>query len=169
MADATIRIDVTGTNKVALRFAEFPEDLRAALRQEIEALANELGARVVAAAPRKTGRLQSQVRVRLFDDANSIKGYVDIGGGTVNDIIKAATLEFGSTGDPIEYTPAPREDRRGWLGRFLAPQDAIQKKLRKSPNIAAHRFERGPLAEMQPEIAARLNAVVEAEIARANA
>ena len=49
-----------------------------------------------------------------------------------------------------------------------APMDVIVKAFPRTPNIAEHAFERGPLDEMRGEIESRLNGVIEAAVAKAN-
>lgn len=152
----TIRINVTGDNRVGLRFDEFPDELYQGLRAEIEALSSELFARVQAATPDLTGALRSQERLRLFTDQNSIKGYVDIDGGSGSyAYAKAGGLEYGA------HKPAH-------VSAYSRPLDVMVSAYDRTPNIEEHAFERGPLEAMQPEIISRLNAVVEQAVAMVN-
>jgi hypothetical protein len=163
----SIHISLTGDRQVGLRFEEFPDVLYEDLRQAITALADELFARVVAATPSKTGELRSQERVRVFADENRIAGYVDIGDGTINDLRKAGALEYGAHKETSVKSHSRKLDHV--FDRALsAPMDVIVEAYTRTPNIAATRFERGPLAAMQSEIITKLNAVVEKAVAGAN-
>jgi hypothetical protein len=165
----TVRIDVANARQVALRFDEFPNELYADLRAEIDKLAVELFARVQAATPDATGKLRSQERVRVFADPKRITGYVDIGtDGSRNDAVKAAALEYGSKGKPAKISAHSMQLDHVWSNRLNAPMTVMVKQYDRTPNIAERAFERGPLAQMQPEVASRLNAVVERAVAAAN-
>ena len=164
-----IRIDVTGDRQVGLRFEHFPDALYDELKAMIEELTAELFARVEAATPTATGRLRNQERVRIFTDPNHIKGYVDIAGqGGSQDFAKAGALEYGATRSTKVVAHKMKLDHL-WANRLNAPIIVLVEAHSRRPNIAEHAFERGPLETMQPEIIARLNAVVEAAAAEANA
>jgi hypothetical protein len=163
----SIKIGLTGDRQAGLRFEEFPDHLYEGLRQEIDALTNELFARVVAATPELTGDLRAHERVRIFTDENRITGYVDIGGTTAAEIKKAAALEYGAHKATSVKSHSMKLDH-AWGNALSAPMDVIVAAYSRTPNIAEHAFERGPLAEMRGEINARLNAVVERATAEAN-
>jgi hypothetical protein len=157
----------TGDRQAGLRFEEFPDELYEGLRLEIEALSLELFGRVEALTPSKTGQLRSQERVRQFADEKRIAGYIDIGDGTINDLKKAGALEYGAhkTGQVESHS---RKLDHVFDRALSAPMNVIVKAYPRTPNIATHAFERGPLAMMRGEIVERLNAVVEKSVAGAN-
>ena len=166
-----IHFDVTGTRQVGLRFDQFPDALHDDLRNTIDTLSKELFARVEAATPSLTGRLRSQERVRLFDDGSRITGYVDIAGegsGKGSDFAKAAALEYGAHQSAKVSAHAMKLDH-AWANMLAEPITVLVKAFTRKPNIAEHAFERGPLAEMQPEIIERLNAVIAKATQQANA
>ncbi len=157
---ADIRIDITGARQVGLRFEAFPDVLYDDLRREIDSLSTELFARVQAATPRRTGELLGQERLRLFTDANRITGYVDIAGAKGSqDFAKASALEYGAH-RPTKVEAHSMGLDHYWADKLAAPITVLVTAYSRTPDIAEHAFERGPLAEMQPEVAARLNAVV---------
>jgi hypothetical protein len=165
----SIRIDVKGDRQVGLRFEEFPDALYDQLRAEIDSLSAELYARVVAAAPRATGQLESQIRLRLFADKTRITGYVDIAGAKGSqDFAKAAALEYGAH-RPTKVSAHSMKLDHFWANKLAAPIEVLVAAFTRTPDIADHAFERGPLAEMQPEVQARLNAAVERAVVVANA
>ena len=170
MADM-IHFDVTGTRQVGLRFEAFPQGMHDDLRAAVEDLSAQLYASVFAATPDRTGRLRSQERVRLFDDPNRITGYIDIAGegsGKNSDFAKAAALEDGASGSTKVPTHTMKLDHY-WSNALAAPVTVVVEAYSRPSNLAAERFERGPLEAMQPEIIARLNAVVAKNTAEANA
>jgi len=168
MADF-IKIDITGVRRAGIRFDAFPDALYEDLRKEITALSAELLGRVEARTPDRTGRLRGQERVRVFADKDHIKGQVDVEGDKGSqDFAKAASLEYGAHGATKVGAHEMRLDHH-WAEKMAAAEMVIVQAYTRSANIAEVAFERGPLAEMQPEIVARLNAVVEKAAAEANA
>ena len=164
----TVKIGITGDNRVGLRFDEFPDEIYEGLVQEIDALSNELFARIEAATPSKTGALRSQERLRLFTDKDSIKGYVDIAGAAGSqDFAKAGALEYGAHRKANVSAHAMQLDH-AWANLLAAPVTVMVAAYDRTPDISEHAFERGPLAEMQGEIITRLNAVVDQTVARVN-
>jgi len=164
----TIRIDLAGERQVGLRFEEFPDALYDALRSEIDELTNELFGRVQAATPSRTGKLRSQERARLFTDKNRITGYIDIASDVGQDFAKAAALEYGAHRRTKVAAHSMKLDHF-WNQKLESPINVIAKAHPRTPNIAEVAFERGPLAGMQPQVVARLNAVVERAVGEANA
>jgi hypothetical protein len=163
----SVRIGLTGERQAGIRFEEFPDALYEELRQEIESLTRELFDRVVAGTPSKTGDLRSHERIRIFADKNRITGYVDIGDTTVNDLRKAAALEYGAHKETGVKSHSRKLDHV--FDRMLSsPMDVIVEAYTRTPNISEHAFERGPLGAMRGEIVERLNAVVEKTVAGAN-
>ena len=165
----SVRISVAGARQVGLRFEEFPDNLYADLQAEISALSIELFARVQAATPRRTGQLSSQERLRLFTDKARITGYVDIAGTKGSqDFAKAAALEYGAHA-PTKVRAHGMKLDHFWSLKLSAPIDVLVGAYMRTPDIDQHAFERGPLAQMGPEINTRLNAAVEKAVAEANA
>jgi len=166
----SIHIDVTGVRQVGVRFDEFPDALYEELRTEVDALSIELLARVEAATPELTGALRASERLRLFTDPNRITGYVDIEGPKVSGGIysKAAALEYGAHRSTKVKEHQMRLDHH-WRQLLAEPETVLVTAYPRTPDIEEYAFERGPLAEMQPEIIARLNAVVEKSVAETNA
>ena len=166
-----IRFDVKNARQVGLRFDQFPDQLREDLQKEVTALTRELYARVQAATPNRTGRLLSQERLRIFVDQNRITGYIDIDGegtGGSSDFAKAAALEYGAS-RPAKVSAHTMSLNHAWDRILASPIRVMVQAYTRPSNLAARMFERGPLAAMQPEIALRLNAAVEAAVAKANA
>lgn len=163
-----IHIDVKGDRQVGVRFDEFPDQLYADLRKEIESLTSELLARVQAATPSKTGALRSSERLRIFADPDRITGYVDIAGdkGT-QAFAKAGALEYGAHRSTKVSAHQMKLDH-AWSQKWAGPEMVLVGAYTRTPNIAEHRFERGPLGAMQGEIIERLNAVVEKRVAEVN-
>lgn len=164
-----IHVGISGDHAVGLRFDAFPDSLRGELLREINALANELLARVEAATPSLTGQLRSEERVRIFNDPDHIKGEVDIAGERGSqDFAKAAALEYGAHGPAKVRAHGMRLDH-AWAEKLNAPITVMVEAYTRTANILEAAFERGPLAQMAPEAIARLTAVVEKTVAEANA
>lgn len=170
MADA-VRINIAGDRQVGLRFEQFPDQLYDALRDEIDSLAHDLFSSVGARIPERTGRLRSQLRVRVFADKTKISGRVDIAGkgsGKNSDFAKAATLEYGSTGKKANVSAHDMKIDHYWSERLSRPITKMTKAYSRTPKVPEFAFERGALAGMQSEILNRLNAVVENAVQDAN-
>lgn len=164
-----LRIEVTGLRQVGLRFEEFPDNLYGELRTEIYGLTEELLGLVEGATPELSGKLRGQERMRVFADKDHIKGQVFIAGTKGSqDFAKAAALEYGAHNAAKVKAHRMRLDH-AWDVKLSAPEMVMVSAYSRTPNIEEHRFERGPLAEMQPEILERLNAVVAKGVAEANA
>lgn len=164
-----IRINITGDRQAGLKFEEFPDDLYEDLRREIDSLTHELFGLVQAATPSRTGELRSQERVRIFTDKNRITGYIDVAGKSGSqDFAKAGALEYGAHRKTKVSAHSMKLDHV-WGEMLNAPINVMVAAYERTPNIAEHAFERGPLAIMQPEILGRLNAAVEQAVAKANA
>lgn len=165
----SFKVDITGARRVGLRFEQFPDELYEALREEIEALTIELLERVKAATPDRTGRLRSQERMRLFADKDRITGYVDVAGARGSqDYAKAGALEYGAH-RPTKVDAHNMRLDHYWATKLSAPETVLVSAYTRTPHIEEFSFERGPLAAMAPEITERLNEIVEAEAAKANA
>lgn len=164
-----IRINITGDRQVGLRFEHFPDALYDDLRREINALSIELFALVEAATPERTGLLRSQERRRVFADNNRISARVDVAGeaGT-QDFAKAGALEYGAHRGMKVSAHSMRLDHL-WAEKLAWPLTVIVGAYNRTPDIEAYSYLRGPVAAMQPEVLTRLNAVVERNVAEANA
>lgn len=164
-----VRIDIAGDRQAGLRFEDFPDDLHDDLRGEIDALSRELLSRIEAAVPSKTGTLRSQVRLRMFDQEDRIRGYIDIDGRKGStDYAKAGALEYGSRGKPTKVSAHRMKLDHFWDHRLAAPTNVLVEAYERTPTIAEHSFMRGPLAAMRPEIVSRLTGVIERAVADAN-
>jgi hypothetical protein len=163
-------VGITGDHAVELRLDAFPDALYEALRDEIDALSQELFARVEAATPVKTGALRGAERVRLFTDPERISGYVDIAGpkGSGGIYAKAAALEYGAHRPTKVAAHAMRLDHH-WAQKLAEPELVLVAAYTRTPNILEHAFERGPLDAMSAEIVSRLKGVVETVVADTNA
>ena len=164
----SIRIDIAGDRQAGIRFDAFPDALYDDLRAEIESLAPELYGRIQDATPVDQGDLLSKERMRVFTDKERITGYVDVS-GSPNDIRKAGALEYGSRGRAIKVSSHSMSLDHAWSQKLDEPISVLVDAYNRTPNIAQHAFERGSLAAMQPEVIARLNAVVEKAVAQVNA
>lgn len=163
----TIRVNVTGDRQVGIRFDEFPDELYDDLKAEISALTTELYGLIDAATPDRTGRLRSEERARVYSDKDRISGRVTIAGDS-KDFAKAGALEYGAHRSTKVSAHQMRLDHV--FGQKLsAPLMVLVDAYSRTPDIQEVAFERGPLGAMEPEIIARLNAVVERNVAKANA
>jgi hypothetical protein len=149
-----------GDKELALRFEQFPRVAHAKLAERMQNIVDGLQARARAAAPHKTGKLQSEITGRVFSDMpDRVAGYVTVftpdPGPPGNEYAKAATLEYG-TDKPRRVMGAARFSAR--LGRFA--QRRLVARVSKPAHISAFRYLRGPLEDMREEIDAELAAAI---------
>lgn len=105
----------------------------------------------------------------MFDQEDRIRGYIDIAGGKgSSDFSKAGALEYGTKGKPAKVGAHAMKLDHFWHTRLNAPLTVLTKAYERTPHIAEHKFMRGPLDAMRPEILSRLSAVVENAVAGAN-
>lgn len=164
-----IRFDINGDRQVGLRFDQFPAEIYDDLRGAIDELSQELFALVQAETPDLTGLLRSEEMVKVFADPAKITGSVAVVAPNQQDARKAGALEYGSTGKSVGVKAHTMRLDHHWDKALAEPETVIVAAYDRTPDIAERRFERGPLEEMQPIVAARLNAVVEAAVKAANA
>jgi len=162
MANPLLNFRLEGDVAAGLRFEEFPNDLRDALKGEIEALGREAFTKVAARVPRKTGRLASQERLRLVEGENYVTAIVDFGGADAQgqDHAKAGALEYGSKGKAVAVRAYERRIDRVFGRALAAPMDRLVKAYNRTPKVAERDFVRGAVQDMRPEIIQRLEAVV---------
>jgi hypothetical protein len=164
-----IKFNVTGPREVGLRLDEFPNGLYDDLLHEIESLTNEAFARVVAKTPSRTGKLRSEERVRIFADKQRISGRIDVDAPKGSEeFAKAGALEYGAHHARGEISAHAMKLDHAWSQRLGSPIHVMVAAHARPPNIAEVAFERGTLAEMQPEILAGLNEVIAKRVAEAN-
>ena len=149
---------IRGDKEVSQRFETFPTRARQKIRDRISALTDELAARIKAATPVKTGKLQGEITPRIYDgDSGRVAGYVSVfaSDGADTEYPKAATLEYG-TNKPRR--PAERVSKIA--SRASAPSRRIAGRMSKAVHLAPLRYLRGPLEQMRPEIEAALDEAV---------
>lgn len=147
---------VTGDRRVALKFDEFPKALHDRILARIASLTSRLEARVRSAAPTATGKLQSLIVSKVYDNAQDrIRGRVTVSG----DFGKAAALEYGARKTAKVKAHEMRLDHV-FANRLAAPLTVMVAAHSRQPNIAERKFLRGPIAAMRPEIVQELRQAV---------
>jgi hypothetical protein len=149
--------ETTGDRELALRFETFPTRARAKLVDRITSLTDTLHARVEAATPHLTGKLQSEITSKVYaDNPDRVAGYVEVyAPGAPGEYPKAATLEYGSDKPRRAF-----ERTGGLLSRLGKPRRRIAGRVSASVHIEAFRYLRGPFADLESEMYAELNAAL---------
>lgn len=171
MSNVSIHIEHESDLQAGLRFEEFPDELRDALRNEISALTREAFGRYRSRVPVRTGKLLGQVREAVHSDPDKVRGAVYIdgkGSGGASDFAKAGALEYGSTGKKFKVSGGPLSLDHVFEEHLAAPMVTIRKAYRRASSIMEHAFARGTIEAMAPEIKSRLEAVVSRAVADAN-
>jgi hypothetical protein len=159
---------ISGELRVARRFEEFPKALHDGYVATIGALTARLKGAILAAVPRRTGKLAGEIESTLYDNGDKgVRGRVAVTG----DFAKAATLEYGSHKTVmVNLGSAGARGRQGHIkitAALMRQSDKIGAAFERHMNIDARRFLRGPRAELEAEIEASLAAVVTRAIADA--
>lgn len=145
-----------GANELALRFDKFPTVAHKKLEERMGKVVEALRARAQAAAPKKTGKLASEITGRVFaDQPDRIAGYVTVfAGNDAKEYPKAATLEYGTDKPRRAFERA----NGGILARLGASKRRVTARVSKPVHIRAFKYLRGSIESMRPEIEAELAA-----------
>lgn len=163
-----VNIELKGERQAGRRFEDFPDALRDALKAEIDSLTNELHQRVAANAPSRTGNLRGRIQGKLFEDKDRITGRVSVSARSQAEHRKAAALEYGSRGKPGPVTAHTMRLDHYWSEKLAAPRTVVVEAFQRTSRVKEHRFLRGPLDAMRPQINVRLGAVIASAVKDAN-
>lgn len=147
------------TRNLTAHMERWPPLLRAALRPKITEIMRELLSRVHALEPTRSGALRDLTRMYVDDNEDSITGKVKVlakSGRRHN--VAAAALEFGAHRRTIVRAYSERRDMV--FGHRVTERPITVQAYARVPNIAAHRFMRGPFEAMQPRIREELEKTV---------
>jgi hypothetical protein len=152
MIDFNIKVDDT---RIKAMFDELPKRLQANLAARIGALTAELYAKVLAAEPHRTGRLQQETRRFLDQRENFVRGRVRVlGPSGRGHNVAAAALEYGA------HSTFPV---RGYRRRGHAVAG-----YRRRANIRELRFLRGPAEGMRAKVLEELRRAIADTIAESS-
>jgi hypothetical protein len=146
-----VTVTVTGERELEVRLDTFPATAHEKIAERIRDAIERLTSASQAAAPRRTGRLRSEIKGTVYtDDPNRVAGYVQVfAPGIEGEYAKAATLEYGSD--------KPRrifERETSVEQRISGGHRRMVNRLTKSAHIRAFRYLRDPLEELRPAIEA---------------
>lgn len=156
---------ITGDREVGARFEKWPKDMHDALYQRIVRLTQELYERVLSLVPERTGQLRSEIISKVYNDPQSIKGVVTLGGKiTKNEAIKAAALEYGGHGRAKIKKRYKRTITEAF-GRSISPMTIQVQPYVREVNIDERAYMRGGLADIREEAQAELAAAITEQFA----
>jgi hypothetical protein len=153
-------IEIDGDRAVALRFAQFPERARAALQHRLEAISQQLLARVQGAEPARTGRLKGETVPFASSSGDRVRGGVHVAAPDSGEHGKGAALEYGAHGS-AQVTAHARALDHVFGRRLTSPLAVMVAAYSRHVNIAERRYLRGPLDAMRGEIVAELRAALD--------
>lgn len=141
---------ITGERELALRFDEFPVEVRDRLEARMTDLVESLKSRVQGTrpvTPGKSHKLRDEIAGRVYSSDHRVAGYVSIyAPGESEAYAKAAALEYGSN------KPRRQFQRQGRLAaRFVSSRRRIVSKLSKPVHLEAYRYLRGPFTDTENE------------------
>src|SRR5271166_4513086 len=164
MADF-IGLEVAGDRRAELRFDRFPGFARDRLRAALEDIEARLAAAVLADEPVKSGRLQGETGGRVYEHGDRLAAVVGVRAKGGDDAGKAAALEYGAK-RAFEVRAHIATLAHLW-GRAIAPITIEVGAHRRTPNIAQHRYLRGPIEALRGEFIAQLRQAVDQAAAEA--
>jgi hypothetical protein len=141
-----IAAEIQTERAVELKFEQFPEQARERLRAAISALVSDLQSRVESAEPSLTGALRSETAPRLEEYPNRITGAVRV----TDEFAKAGALEYGAHRTMLVKAHTATLDHI--YGKLVEPLSVMIGAHQRTPNIAEHRYLRGPLHAMEGQI-----------------
>jgi hypothetical protein len=154
-----IGIEIVTDRKVALRFDEFPDEAHANLKAAITQVTERLRDMVEGAAPKRTGKLASEIEMRVLDYPDRITGIVEVRGDTHNEMAKAAAEEYGAHGST---RVRQHHARLGHLwAKIVEPMNVIVKAHDRRLNIQQRNFLRGPLRDIEGDALAAMHEAVD--------
>lgn len=164
---AEFGVQIEGARRAVLRFEQFPAKAHDRLLATLESLKDRLVAAVRAEEPKHTGRLEEETGGRVYDHGSRIAAVVGVRAYTKSDALKAAALEYGSH---KALTVRAHQARLSHLfSRAIAPITVTVSDHSRTPDIAPHRFLRGPLEAMRADAQAEMEAAVAAAAEESNA
>lgn len=146
-------VTITGERELALKFDQFPQQIHQQLEQRIAGFVASLQAKIEGAAPRKTGKLRSEIKGRVYSSQNRVAGYVSVyAPGAPGEYAKAATLEYGSD--------KTRKRTSRIALKLTTSRTRIASRISKPIHIQAYRYLRGPFDDQMSEFQTELEAMV---------
>lgn len=154
MAD-TIGVIVTGDTKLGIRFEQFPQQAHDKLRERITQQINILRTAIKAAAPRRTGKLASEVDSNVIDKPERITGIVYFD----DDFAKAAALEYG-VHRSVRVAGHEASLSHVFSTALTAPIQVFIDAHSRVVDLAAREFIRGPARALSEKITQELKEAV---------
>jgi hypothetical protein len=163
-------VKVTGDDRVLQMLDRMPDLVKTKLRERITAMIEGLAGAVRAATPYKTGKLRSEISSRVFSDKpGRVAGYVSVqAAGNVQEILKAATLEYGSHKWRAAVRAGGSRKDKVWE-RLTRGKKRIRLRLDRSRKlIVARMYLRGPMRDMSGEMLDELADAVDQAVQEAD-
>jgi hypothetical protein len=138
-----VGIEISTSRRVDLRFDDFPDQARSALKQAITGATERLLTAARARAPKRTGRLASLIKSRVVAGDKYITGIVAMTG----DFAKAAAEEYGA-----HNATEVRAHEARLAHLFSRPMTQISVQVTahsRKLNIQARNYLRGALDEVR--------------------
>lgn len=154
-----IGLEITTSRNATLRFEEFPVQARDKLKNVIADATNRLQAMARADAPKRTGRLASEIVAHVNEYQTAIVGVVSIAGKSSNDFAKAAALEYGAHGSAQVKAHQAKLDHY-----FSKPMDTIDVAVSghtRKLNIKQHDYLRGSESRIAAEALSDMRAAID--------
>jgi hypothetical protein len=160
MAD-DFTVTVSGEREIEIEFDHtIPDAVHRRLYGAIEEITERLYAAVEGDAPRRTGRLASEIHPFVEDDPHRQR--ITGGVGMSDEYAKAGALEYGAPGSRNRNSVEEHMRRQTVVfgHRLDAPRLVLVKALTRHLNVIERRFLRSPLERMAPDIQKELQDAV---------
>jgi len=139
-------VSIAGAREIALRFERMPEAVRSHLVRALQNIGEELAQRQRAAAPRRTGRLVSEIgEVAIIQGEGFVRASISVNAPSQREAVKAAALEYGAPGRRGRFEVRAHQRRHRGI-------DQVVHRYMRGARLIESRYLRGPFAAMKQQI-----------------
>jgi Bacteriophage HK97-gp10, putative tail-component len=147
-------VQIEGDRELALRFERLPDAVQSRLVAALQNISEELAARQRAAAPRRTGRLASEIgKTAIHTGPGFVRASVTVAPRSSSDAAKAGALEYGAPGRRGRFTVRAHQRRHGGITQVVHRYD-------RTARLIESRYIRGPYQAMKQKIEDEIRAAI---------
>ncbi len=163
-----IEMENKSLTKINLRFDKFPTVAHDRLVEAMWRIEKRLEAAVLADEPTMSGKLKSLTGGRVYDHGTRIAAVVGVRDKTQQGARKAAALNYGSRGRPVDVRA-----HEAWLDHYFAqamslPHFVLVRAHKRVPNIEGFKFLQKAIASERRTAIEELRLALEQAVTESN-